>query len=367
MKNKNNKSIGIDTRMIGHSGIGTRIFHILKLLRKLPTKKKIILFGNPKKLEEFHNDYEILEYDPPIYSIKETMGENKLMKYCKVLDIPHFNVPLRYLNNCIVTIHDIIPYKMNEYHDSLKKQLYLRLILNSIKKFSKKIITVSEYTKKDLIESFQYKADSIEVIYNAVDHSIFIPQSEDKKKLFREKYKLPKKYFLTVGIGKEHKNLRFVVKNLSNLWLRNESNIPLVMAGSNGKVPDSIKDLYHEFKDFLITFPKISFTELPLLYACAFCLIFPSLYEGFGFPILEAQAVGCPVLSSNASVLPEIVRDSAYYFSPQDDMSFIHKINELLNNSKSIDKYKSIGIENAQRFQWEKSVERIAEIYDSFS
>ncbi|MCB1189062.1 MAG: glycosyltransferase family 4 protein [Leptospiraceae bacterium] len=358
------KKIGIDARMIGHSGIGTRIYHILKLLPLYISLKNIVLYGETEALTEFQKDYEIISYNVPIYSLKELLGHST-MKYIDILDIPHFNVPLRFLTKCMVTIHDIIPYKMREYHNSIQKRIYLKVILNSIKLLSKKIIVVSEYTKRDLVESFDYKHNVPEVIYNAVDHALFKPQNEKDKEEFRNKYHLPEKYLLAVGIGKEHKNLRFIVNNLSTLWANKDCNYPLVIAGSNGIVPESIQDIFLHFKNYIIPFPKIAYNELPLLYACANMLIFPSLYEGFGFPVLEAQSVGCPVLSSNATVLPEVLRETAHYFHPQDNNGFVSIFTKLISDKSLLDKYKEVGFQNSKMFQWDSSVRRIAEIYES--
>ncbi len=139
----------------------------------------------------------------------------------------------------------------------------------------------------------------------------------------------------------------------------------MVIAGSNGTIPGSIQDIYPHCKEFIIPFPKIPYNELPLLYASASLLIFPSLYEGFGFPVLEAQSVGCPVLSSNATVLPEVLKDTAHYFHPRDNDSFINILKKLLSDKNLLEKYKEVGFQNAKMFQWNNSVQRIAAIYES--
>lgn len=360
-----NKKIGIDARMIEHSGIGVRI---LNLLQHLAKEKRdgldIYLFGNKEILGKYGLDskFPIIEYNTKVYSIREFWGHSKMAEM-DLIDIPHFNVPLRYLKKCVVTIHDIIPYKMKEFFPSKAKQIYLRLIFFLIKKFSRRVISVSECTKSDLVEVFNFSPDKIQTVYNGLNHELFKPHSKKEASDFRIKYNLEKEYLLTVGIGKGHKNLDFIIKVLSPLWLEVNLDLPLVIAGASGKIPEHLIDIIQPVEKFIIPFQKIPYEELPLLYQNAKMLIFPSLYEGFGFPLLEAQGVGCPVLSSNASVMPEVLQGSAYYFDPKDGKKFQEEFRLFMLNPSLLKTKVPLGFENVKRFSWKKAADETLGLY----
>lgn len=359
------KKIGIDVRMIEHSGIGVRI---LNLVQHLAKEKRddldIYLFGNAEILGKYGLDkeFKIIEYKAGVYSLREFFGHSKMAEM-DILDIPHFNVPLRFLKKCIVTIHDIIPYKMKEFFPSKIKRIYMKLIFFLIQKFSLKVVSVSEYTKRDLVEVFDFSEMQIVNIYNGLNHELFFPHSKTEVTEFRMKYNLEKEYLLTVGIGKEHKNLGFLLRVLTPLWLEGNLDLPLVLAGAGGKIPEHLIEFIRPVEKFIIPFQKISYEELPLLYQAAKMLIFPSLYEGFGFPLLEAQAVGCPVLSSNVSVMPEILRASAYFFDPIDEDKFRQEFRLFMLNPSLLKSKISLGYENVKRFTWKKAAEETLKLY----
>ncbi|MCE9499727.1 MAG: glycosyltransferase family 4 protein [Leptospira sp.] len=352
--------------MIEFSGIGIRIEHILKYLPEKKSTHLFYLFGNADVLRKFNLDpsYEIIDYKKPVYSITEFFGHKK-MREMDLLDIPHFNVPVLFLQKCIVTIHDIIPYKMWSFNRSFLKRLYIQSVLFLIRKFAKKIISVSQHTKDDLVTEFKFHPDQIHVIYNGIDHEIFKVSLQKKVTHFKQKYDLPPEYFLTVGIGKEHKNLNFVLNALSQYWLKNKLRIPLVLAGGMGQIPDYLQAMTSSYRKFIIPFPKVDYSELPLLYQGAKCLIYPSLYEGFGFPPVEAQSVGCPVLSSNASVLPEILKNSVFYFDPRNEASFLDLFKKVTSKTKILRSKVSPGLKNAKRFDWHKTAEMTLDLYEN--
>jgi glycosyltransferase involved in cell wall biosynthesis len=358
--------LGMDVRMIQHSGIGVRIQNILKYIR-LSDGFEIYLFGNPNTLAKFSipRNSIIIPYDAKIYSISEMFGHPK-MKEMDYLDIPHFNVPLIYLSKCNVTIHDLIPWVMKEFHASIIKRIYLKFILSNIQKYSKKVITVSNHTKSDFIKYFGTPKNSIDTIYNGIDRNLYIPQSHKKILDFKKKYKLPRKYFLSVGIGKGHKNFDFMIQNFIELWKSKNLEQSLVLAGAYKFEIELLKELPEEFRNKVFTLPRIEDEEMPSMYQSAEALVYPSLYEGFGFPVIEAQAVGCPVISSKFSVLPEILRESAIYFDPQSDRDFQNKILEYCNFSESKKKnFIEMGRSNSNRFSWDSTLGKIQNYYYS--
>jgi glycosyltransferase involved in cell wall biosynthesis len=356
-----NYKVGIDTRMISHSGIGVRLYHLLSYLTKKSIKPDIYLFGDPELLKKYTelSIYKIIPYYAKVYSISELLGHSE-MKNMDLLDIPHFNYPLPYINKCIVTIHDLTPYVMRNFFPSKLKRLYLQIILRLLR-YSKKIISVSDFTAKDLETYFGYPISNTKVIYNAVDHKVFYPRSENDIIAFKKKYNLPNEYYLAVGIGKGHKNFQFLIDSLYSKYKSGEIKISLVIAGTNGVVPDYIQKKIIGIENSILFLSKIPYEELPFLYGGAKCLLYPSLYEGFGLPLVEAQASNCPIVSSNASVMPEILENSALFFDPTKPLELIEALNNLETFSSE---FKQKGLDNAKRFTWDSSVDQLIEVYE---
>jgi glycosyltransferase involved in cell wall biosynthesis len=344
--------IGFDARMIEHSGIGTRIQNLLKFWVPTFENEKIFLFGNPDLIQnhKIPNNSEIIPYLVPIYQPKELLG-HPMFKKMDLLEIPHFNAPTPYLKKSIITIHDIIPYRMREIHGGFKKRAYLYYQFAMLKNFSHSIVTVSDFTKTDLLNAFDWKRDNIHRIYNGVDRETFNSKSNFKS----ISVNLPKEYILTVGIGKDHKNFPFLWKNYKFLMSQKKLHIPLVVMGAGNFWPSDFPELTEEDKQNIILLPKLPLDEIPCVYQKAKFMIYPSLYEGFGFPAVEAGAMGCPVLSSNRTVLPEILGDSAVYFDPHSDEDLREKIIFLLQEPKELKTMSLKGIENSKQFSWQEA------------
>jgi len=352
--------LGMDVRMIEHSGIGVRIRNILKFWKDR-NDIEIYLFGNPDTISAYPLPLykEIIPYRVPIYSVREWLGHPR-MREMDLLDIPHFNAPLVYIQRCQVTIHDLIPYVMKQYHSSPLKRLYLHLVLPRVLKHAHRILTVSEYTRKDILRVFPGLTREIQVAPNGIDHALYRKQPQSKVETFRRKYNLPKHFFLTVGIGKGHKNQEFLLECMQEEWRRNPNLGPLAIAGTGGVVPEYLRQIYEKIPNRLLFLPRIDEVEMPLLYQACDLLIYPSLYEGFGFPVAEASAVSTLVLSSNATVLPEVLGEGAIFFNPYSKEDFSEKFHTaLLLSSSERRRLLKLSKERVRTFRWEKTVERI--------
>ncbi|TGK82635.1 glycosyltransferase family 1 protein [Leptospira noumeaensis] len=352
--------------MIENSGIGIRIQHILKFW-PIPSKiADLYIFGDPSVLKKYDlpKHAEIIEYKTNIYSLKEFLGHSRMAEM-DLLDIPHFNIPFPYIRKCIVTIHDLIPYHFKAAHSSLVKRVYMQIVFRWIKWFARKIITVSQYTKDDLIKSFGYKDGSISVVYNGIDLSNFTKHSLAQVNSFVKEQKLPKEYLFTVGIGKAHKNFPFLLKNLERMWKEGSLTLPLVVGGISKEIPIEFLKFQKQNSNRIYFLNHVLYDRLPLAYQGAKVFVYPSLFEGFGFPVLEAQAVGTTVLSSNASVLPEVLHDSASFFDPNDGADFQTKLLMILRNPKQQTSYQKKGLENAKRFLWRDVLKPYLKVYQS--
>ncbi|MGE8720341.1 glycosyltransferase family 4 protein [Leptospira terpstrae] len=358
--------IGYDARMIENSGIGIRIQHILKFWPIPPEEAHLFIFGDPAVLKKYDipKEARIIEYKTNIYSPKEFFGHPQ-MANMDILDIPHFNIPFPYIQKCIVTIHDLIPYHFKAAHSSFVKRMYMQIVFRWIKWFALKIIAVSEFTKQDLVHHFGYSKEKISVVYNGIDIKSFSQNSLHSVKKFIKKYSLPNSYLFTVGIGKTHKNFPFLLKSLEGLWKENKLTLPLVIGGISKEIPTELILFKEKFPKQIFFLPHLPYEELPLAYQGAKLFIYPSLFEGFGFPVLESQSVGTVVLSSNTSVLPEILETSAEYFDPHSEESLKSKLLYLLSNHSLQKDYQKKGLTNVNRFLWHRVIQSLAKVYKS--
>lgn len=357
-----------DARMINSSGIGTQVQNVLfQLINRKDLDLNLI--GNEKFLLSFFPEFEgrITHFDSPIYSIKEQLFFPR-PDDDSLLHIPHYNAPIRWLNQSIVVIHDLIHLQSAEF--SLPHyRIYTSMLLKYIAKNALKIITVSDTTRQEFLMRHPGAADRTEVIYNGIDHDLFTPPSKTAIAKFKKKYNLPQRFFLIVGIGKRHKNVDFVVRSLAPLWQKGDLQIPLVLGGTGGIIPDYVQNeiTINKLSDRIITLPRLDRMELPLMYGAADLLIMPSLLEGFGFPVIEGMASGTPVLCSNASSLPEISGNAGLLFNPRSAADFTEKLLEITQNKNLRNNLINKGLKRASYFQWKKHVDDLLKIYRSSS
>lgn len=357
--------VRFDARMIGHSGIGTQVFNVLKLL----TRKKglqLHLLGKKAQIQSLLPNFkgDITEFNNRIYSPLEHLrfpgpqpGE--------LLHCPHYNAPIPYLRNSLVVVHDLIHLQSTEFAGP-HYRIYSYILLWFVTRFARHIATVSDTTRLELLKRFPRAARKTTVLYNGINHELFNPGEKKDCNAFRKRYNLPKKFLLSVGIGKKHKNVDFIIRAMTPLWLDGSLDVPLVLAGTGGRLPDYISSVLQKsgVRDFIIVLPYLDEIELPLLYASALVFIFPSILEGFGFPLIEAMACGTPVLASNASCLPEIGADAARYFDPRDAMDFISNLQDVLKFPEKRKGMRELGLKRAHDFSWKKHTEQLIELYE---
>jgi glycosyltransferase involved in cell wall biosynthesis len=252
------------------------------------------------------------KYGKALY--QQTLIYSLLKKYkIDLLFSPSPAAPFFYKNK-VVVIHDCAYVRFKEFENLLSK-IYFRAMFYGAKYFSKKIITVSNFSKKELIELYRIDSEKIEVIYEGVPELPEVNEEFIQKTL--TKFKIDKPYFLYIGNWRPRKNLPGLIKAFKLLRERGFDYL-LVIGGRKDK---RFLDLEKEIKNNrlegkVILTDTLSREEVSALYRKAIALTFPSFYEGFGLPVLEAQSLGVPVLTSNTSSLPEIAGEGALYVDP---------------------------------------------------
>lgn len=233
----------------------------------------------------------------------------------------------------VTTYHDVIPLKYPEWSHPKVVEVHKRR-LKLVEGEIDMVIAVSESTKKDLLEITSIPEEKIKVIYEAAGAQ-FKPQNNEEVEEFRKRMKLPEQFVLAIGGVGERRNLTRVKKAVRDYHL--------VITGE--------------------TIPWVEDEELPLLYCAAQMLIYPSLYEGFGLPILEAMVCGTPVITSNTSSMPEVGGKAALYVDPEDEGDMANKIRLVMEDKKLHEKMIKEGFEQAKKFSWEKCAQETSEIY----
>lgn len=331
--------IAVDARMIKMSGIGTYIQNLMK------NGCYDIALGKKEEIETVKNDIQTIEFDAPIYGIKEQLKfPYKELKKQKpdVLHVPHYNVPIFYRGKMIVTIHDLTHLVLPEFLPNKFAYLYAKFMIWIALKKATKVITVSQNTKNDILKMFKVNSDKIEVIYNGVGEE-FVKKEKQEIEYLYEKFNIPrnKKVIMYVGNLKPHKNLERLLEAYSKI--ENIDSTCLLLVGkafTNYNVLEENEKLLNIDNNVIHT-GIVSQEELVGLYNLADLFVFPSLYEGFGIPILEALACRTPVICSNNSSIPEVGGDLVEYFDAYNIEQIKKSIeNKLFDNKKQLNEDK---------------------------
>lgn len=254
----------------------------------------------------------------------------------------------------VFTVHDLSLSSHPEWHPEERVKFFNHFASESFN-YADFIVTPSIFSKKELLKYFQYDKRKVKTIYWGYDKSIFFRRSRNEIERVRDRYGIKGNYLLCVGTKDPRKNLKGIFEAYKNL----SSEIKLVIAGWSGW--DKTKDL--SLRDKIIITGHLSDEELTALYSGAIALVYPSFYEGFGFPVLEAIACGTPVITSNCSSLSEVGRDAVEYCNPYSIDSLTSTIKKILGNKLLQKKLIEKGLVRAKFFSWEKAAKEYREVF----
>lgn len=341
----------LDNRLLSHRVRGTGFY--------LQNLKKSLLKFYPKNVYTFFNK-----------------GDN-LSKDIDVVHYPYFEpffltLPIIKRYKTVVTVHDLTPLVFPKYFPSgvkgsIKWQIQKFLLQNT-----NAIITDSESSKKDILRYTGVSYEKIHVIYLAAGEEYKKYKiSNIKYQILRKKYKLPEKFVLYVGDVTWNKNLPRLIEAVKMV------NIPLVMVGKSliekdfdknnpwnkdlVKVQEMVKD---NKNIFCLGFVPIE--DLVTIYNTARVFIMPSLYEGFGLPVLEAMSCGCPVITTKEGSLKEIAGDAAFYVNSYDEKDIAQGLKKVFEDDKIIKDLSEKGLIQARKFSWEKTADNTVKVYEKF-
>ncbi len=376
------KTIGIDARLFGPTGkgLGRYIEEITKRMLVIDKNFHFIVFLNESNydlLTESNNLKKVL-INFKWYSLKEQIYFPKIIKERKIdlMHFPHFNVAIFCPCPFVVTIHDLILTKFPSTQASTLslfqywfKHLMYKIVIKIAVIRAKKIITVSLFSKNDIIQKLKVGSNKIVVTYEGVAKLDTLKAKDEENVI--DKYKLNDNFILYIGNAYPHKNLDFLLHSLIKLRKRGER-LRLVLVGKEDyfyqQLKRKAKDLGIHQKYDIINSPVVftgyvSDYQLKQLYQKALLYVFPSLYEGFGLPPLEAMSQSCLVLSSNQASLPEILSKAAIYFSPYSIEDFIDKYFYIKNKPEIRNKYIEDGHNLIKRYSWDQCARQTLEVY----
>lgn len=343
--------------MVRHSGIGSYLRGILSGFSP-EMMNRLALIGPPDALPKAG---EIVSASEPIYGWREQCEMPKRLRRIKpaLLHVPHFNIPLLYSGRLVVTIHDIIHLLFPQFSRSRFAAVYARFMLSRVAKRAAIVMADSESTKRDLVR-YGFSEKKIRVVPLAVGEQ-FRPVERSVAAARVRKYGLAPGYFLYVGNLRPIKNIPRLVEAYELLKKHRPDAPPLVLAGRD-QMPDE-SAVWRMDSDIKFA-GEVALEDLPALYSAARCFVFPSIYEGFGLPPLEAMSCGCPVIASRAGSLPEVVGGAALSVDPENAGDIAGAMERMLADKNLHDDLARRGREQAARFSWKSTAEAVSRIYE---
>jgi len=368
--------IGIDARMLGSAqgGLGRYIEELIIHLEKIDKTNQYVIFLRKENWQNFDDQQKNLSKvlaDFSWYGLAEQIKFKKIITKEKIdlMHFPHWNVPFFYNKPFIITIHDLIlihfPNRQNSTHGRLIYKLKywsFKKILQHALTAANTILVPSEFVKKDLINTLHVQENKILVTNEGITkHSKTIQNNTEE---ILKRYKINKPYLLYVGVAYPHKNIQGLITYFNNFVTKYSKNYQLILVGKKNYFYNKISSLLKKEKNSnTILTDFIPDSELPAIYQNATALIYPSLYEGFGLPPLEAMSYGTPVLASNASCLPEILGDAALYFNPTDIESATTAIFNITSDNILRQTLIEKGFKQIQKYSWENCAQLTLQAY----
>ena len=362
--------IGIDARKLRDYGIGTYVRNLLRQLARQDDDDYVVFCHEP--------DMEsVRALGPRFRPVREEAGNYTVREQFAIpLDVrreavdlfhaPHYVLPPLTPSRSVVTIHDCIHLRFPQYLPSRLGYAYARAQMWSATHRAARVITVSEASKRDILRYFRVGESRIDVIYNAIDERFWQEPDAEEIDRVRQRYQLDAPFVLYAGNIKPHKNLERLIEAF-NILRQGAAfkDVQLLIIGDEISKYATLRRAVHRYKlhKYVRFFGFVPDRTLAALYRLANVFVFPSLYEGFGLPPLEAMASGTPVITSNVSSLPEVVGDAAVMIDPYEPAAIAEALERVLTDDALRADLRVRGLARAREFSWERSVARVRAIY----
>ncbi len=369
--------IAIDIRRMTEFGVGTYIRNVVRTLGRLDRENKYLLIGTPAKVEE------IGALPANFHAVPLTSQEQSLQGYrefrsalqrlnCDLVHIPNlFSIPRALPCPYVMTVHDMLEHMSRPRERSgLWRSLHFQST-RRVLRGAERIFAVSNFTKIEIEKLFEIPADRIEVVYNAIDERFLRGHaSAADRELIAQRYQVMYPFLLYAGRISAHKNVVRMIEAFSALKGELEKDgaypdLKLIIIGDDlSGNPDLRRTVIRSGVQNDVRFLGfVPIEVLRIFYDEAKIFVFPSLYEGFGLPPLEAMAHGTPVVTSAVSSLPEVVGRAAVLVNPENVFEIMRALHRVLTDQALRDRMKERGYEQAAKFSWDASVRRILDAY----
>ncbi len=368
--------IGIDARMYSSkfTGIGRYVYELTENLFQIDQKNEYVLFLNEPEYSKFtppNKRVSKVLVDAHHYSLSEQTTFLKKIIAAKVdlMHFTHFNAPILYMGKSVVTIHDLTLsfFPGKKMNSSIYRLAYQLVIRTAVRK-AKKVIAVSNNTKHDLQTILGTPDKKAQVIYEGVNSEFKAITDQQKIDKVLKKYNLDRPFILYTGVWRSHKNLANLIKAFGILKHQYGLDCYLVITGKKDPYYPEVEQetLSLQLENDVVFTGLIPEDDLITLYSAARLYAFPSLYEGFGLPVLEAMQCHTPVACSNASCLPEVAgMKNALFFDPKSPDDIAEKIYQLYSDPQLRDKLVKHGINRVKDFSWQQMAKETLALYQS--
>lgn len=363
-------NIAIDARKLSDFGIGTYIRNLITALSELDPENQYVLFAGQQgsqELWDLPDNFRLVVERSPSYSVRELIALSWRLFRLRVdlYHSTHYVLPAVVPCRAVVTIHDIIHLLYPEFLPSPLAFFYAQRMIRRSLSRGDRIIAVSQNTKTDLMDYFKVDGRKIRVVYSGVTdrYRQRLPAAEVSAWL--EEFGVDQPYLLFVGNPKPHKNLDNVVKAYARALEIFDFEADLVCVGDRDGLEFKIRQRAEQtgLTDRIKLVGHVPEEALPALYQGAMLFVFPTLYEGFGLPVIEAMASGVPVVTSNTSALREIAEGYGHLVNPLDVEEIARAIAQCMADTEHRQALIKLGLKRADDFQWDRTAEKTLEVY----
>lgn len=363
-------TIGIDARKIQDFGIGTYVRNLIGSLARIDRDNRYVLFVRPQDREisrQLPDNFQTVVEKSPVYSAREMVALSWRLLRLK-LDLyhsTHYVLPAVVPSKVVVTIHDIIHLLYPEFLPSNFAFLYAQRMIRRSLTRGDQIITVSQNTKSDLMQYFDVDGRKIHAIYNGVEDVYREKLPAEEQERWLRDLGVERPYLLFVGNPKPHKNLDTVVQAYARARHRAAFDAPLICVGNRDANEFKIRQRaeYLGVGDKVRLLGHVAQEALPALYQGATLFLYPTLYEGFGLPVVEAMASGVAVITSNTSALKEVAEGYAHLVDPLDVDGMAKAIAHCMEDAEHRSSLAKLGTRRAEAFRWEQTARQTLEVY----
>jgi glycosyltransferase involved in cell wall biosynthesis len=370
--------VAIDIRRISEFGVGTYTRNVVRALARADHYNQYLLLGSLQEVAEIGplpGNFQCVPLLEPQRTARGYFDCRAVIKrlHCDIAHIPHlFSIPRNLPCPYVITVHDVLEHMYGAGEGSNLKRLLHFHLTRHVLKGAKRILAVSKFTKSEIEKLFAIPGQRIEVVYNAIDERFLRGHAtEADRQILAERYLVTYPFLLYAGRISPHKNLVRIIEAFSALKAQLEkqpqyADLKLIIIGDElSKHPDLRRTVIRSGVQNDVRFMGfVPIEMLRLFYDAAKIFVFPSLYEGFGLPPLEAMAHGTPVVTSNISSLPEVVGNAAVLVNPENVFEIMRALHRVLLDQSVRDRIRQRGYEQVRKFSWDASAQRILEVYE---